>query len=447
MTSFGIIGGGMLGMTLALRLSQAGHDVTIFESAQRCGGLAAPWQLGPVTWDRHYHVTLYSDTALREILEQLQLADELNWVTTKTGFFVDGTLYSLSSVSDFVRFPPLSPIEKARLAATIVAASRITDWRSLERVTALEWLTAYSGRNTVEKLWLPLLRAKLGPYAHRASAAFIWAIIVRMYGARRTGAKRERFGYVSGGYDRILHRFEDVLRERGVRMRTPCRVTSVERRDGGMAVICGDGSEGRFDAAVVTLAAPLAARICRGLAPAERDLCNGVEYQGIVCASLLTDQPVSPYYITNITDDWVPFTAVIEMSALVDRRAFGGNSLIYLPKYAPADDPAFELTDAECEAEFLGALARMHPGFSPARVSAFRVSRVPYVMPVPTLNYSRRLPPMRTSIPGLTLANSAHIVNGTLNVNETVTLANRVARQLIAESAAFSRRAAAGVAV
>lgn len=443
MASFAIVGGGMLGMTLALRLRDAGHDVSIFESAERCGGLASPWELGSITWDRHYHVTLFSDTALRGLLTELGLSDDLNWVTTKTGFYVDGKMHSLSSVLDFARFPPLSLVEKARLANTILTASRITDWRPLERITALEWLTEHSGRNTVEKLWLPLLRAKLGAYAERASAAFIWAIIVRMYAARRTGAKRELFGYVSGGYDHILRSFEQLLAERGARIYNACRIDAVRMQGDQLTVVRGP-VEQRFDTVVVTLAAPLAAQLCPDLTPAERALCRGVEYQGIVCASVLTDATISPYYITNITDRWVPFTAVIEMTALVDKRAFGGRSLVYLPKYATAKDAIFGFDDEECRSLFISALERMHPHFSRKQVQAFRISRVPYVMPVPTLRYSDRLPPVRTSIPGLYLANSAHIVNGTLNVNETVTLANRVSATLI-EDAARAAQAPIGV--
>src|SRR5689334_3825302 len=164
MARIGIVGGGMLGMTMAWRFANAGHSVSIFEASPYCGGLAAPWQLGDAVWDRHYHVTLYSDTALRELLDELQLAQNMRWVTTKTGFYVDGKMCSLSDVRDFAFFPPLNPIEKARLAATILIASRIEDWLPLERLTAVEWLTRYSGANTVEKLWLPLLRAKLGTY-------------------------------------------------------------------------------------------------------------------------------------------------------------------------------------------------------------------------------------------------------------------------------------------
>ena len=62
---------------------------------------------------------------------------------------------------------------------------------------------------------------------------------------------------------------------------------------------------------------------------------------------------------------------------------------------------------------------------------AFRVSRERYVLPIPTVGYSRRLPPQDTGLPGVHIVNSAHIVNGTLNVNETVQLAESAAARLL----------------
>jgi len=55
---WGIIGGGMLGVTLAHRLTQQGKRVTLIEAASHLGGLASAWQVGDLVWDRHYHVTL-----------------------------------------------------------------------------------------------------------------------------------------------------------------------------------------------------------------------------------------------------------------------------------------------------------------------------------------------------------------------------------------------------
>ena len=64
---FGIVGGGMLGLMLAHRLRRRGHAVTVLEAAPHLGGLASAWQIGDVTWDRHYHVILMSDFKVREL--------------------------------------------------------------------------------------------------------------------------------------------------------------------------------------------------------------------------------------------------------------------------------------------------------------------------------------------------------------------------------------------
>ena len=419
----------MLGLTLAHRLAGRGDRVTVFEAAPVLGGLASAWTIGDVVWDRHYHVTLLSDTHLRRLLTELGLAEEMRWVETRTGCYTGGELYSISNALEFARFPALAPLDRIRLAATILYGSRVRDWQRLEDVPVEQWLTAWSGRRTFERFWLPLLRAKLGESYRESSAAFIWATIQRLYAARRTGLKKEMFGYVPGGYARILERFGEVLASRGVEVRLGTAVASVQRDGSTVFVRERGGTERAFDDVIVTTSTPLAARLIAGLADAERARLESTRYQGIVCASLLLSRPLSPYYLTYITDD-APFTAVVEMSALVDRRTFGGQSLVYLPRYCGEDDATARRSDAEIEDTFLGALERMYPGFSRADVACFRVSRVRDVFAIPTLGYSRRVPPMTTSIEGIHLVTSAQIVNGTLNVNETVRLAERAAAAL-----------------
>ncbi|OGG46088.1 MAG: FAD-dependent oxidoreductase [Candidatus Handelsmanbacteria bacterium RIFCSPLOWO2_12_FULL_64_10] len=423
-------------MTLAHRLAQGGRSVTLFESADRLGGLASAWRLGEVVWDRHYHVTLLSDTALRSLLAELGMGQEMAWVETRTGFYTDGKHYSMSNTLEFLRFPPLGLIDKLRLGGTLFYASRLKDWRRLEKIPVTDWLRRWSGRRTFEKIWLPLLRAKLGENYERASAAFIWAIIARLYAARRSGLKREMFGYVRGGYARVLDRFAGVLAEEGVGVRLGRVVRRVEPAQDGVCVEFENGRQETFDRVVLTLPAPVAARVCPGLSADERARWNGISYQGIICASLLLKRPLAGFYVTNITEGWVPFTAVIEMSALVDRGHFGGHTLVYLPKYVTPDDPAFGLSDEEIEAQFVGALLRMYPHLHRSDLLCFRVSRARHVLAISTLNYSERLPPMTTSLPGVHIVNSAHIVNGTLNVNETIQLAERAAARLLAQPVA-----------
>lgn len=419
-----IIGGGILGMTLAKRLQARGAQITILEGAARSGGLAAPAGIGRFTWDRFYHVILRADSHLLKLLHELGLDDRLRWGSTRTGFYVEGKLYSLSSSLDFALFPALSPIDKLRLAATVLHASRITNWRPLENILAVDWLRRWSGRKTVERIWLPLLRAKLGANAEQASAAFIWAIIARLYGARRSPMKRESFGYVDGGYATILARFETVLAAAGVESRYGARVTRVSGADDGARVELEGGEILRFDAAILTVPCGQLVRLCPQLSQGEQQRLRAVTYQGIVCAALLLKEPLAGYYVTNITDEWVPFTAVVEMTSLVDRRVFGGHTLVYLPRYLTQDDPQWHRDDAAIQEEFVAALQRMYPHFRPDHVVACQVSRVREMLAVSTIGYSSRLvPPVATSIPNVYLVNSAQIVNGTLNVNETVGLA------------------------
>ncbi|HSC87797.1 MAG TPA: NAD(P)/FAD-dependent oxidoreductase [Polyangiaceae bacterium] len=427
--TYAVIGGGMMGLTVALRLAEQGHAVTLYEASNRLGGLAAPWQLGPITWDRHYHVTLLSDSFTRGLFRDLALEDEMNWVTTRTGFASAGRVVSMSNALEYLRLPGLSPIDKGRLAATILYGSRVDDWSALERTPVEDWLVRLSGRSTFDKLWRPLLEAKLGDGWRESSAAFIWATIQRLYAARRTGLKKEMFGYVPGGYSRVVERFTEYLTRAGVKLRVGQPVSRIVTSPQGPRVETPSGSE-TFDRVVFTTTPRTVARLCPELSSQERATFESVAYQGVVCASLLMERPLAGYYLTYLTDAGLPFTAVVEMSAFVDPAEFGGKSLVYLPKYAPAGDAVFEQDDATLEREFTTALRRLFPEAVANDVLAFRVSRVKEVFPLPVLGYSSKLPPLTTSLPGVTAVSSAHIVNGTLNVNDTLRVAERAARSL-----------------
>jgi protoporphyrinogen oxidase len=478
-----IVGSGFLGMTLALRLAESGAKVTIFESADQIGGLASAWHIGEFEWDKHYHVTLASDSSTRRIVEELGLGDQFKWVETKTGFFTGGELYSMSDTMEFLKFPPLGLIGKLRLGATIFWASRQKDWKALEKISAEEWLTKLSGKRTFEKIWKPLLKAKLGDAYQQTSAAFIWATIQRMYAARNSGLKKEMFGYVRGGYARVLRRFSEVLVEKGVTIRLNTGVERVEETENGKIRVHlassrrrGDAKErvlhnGRanghqakyarvntavsvvpgfsgmflseprprdgvfpdknyarpgdeFDQVILTCPSSTAARLLPQLEDPEKAELENIRYQGIICASVLMKCSLSKFYVTNITDE-APFTGIIEMTSLVDKKDFGRNALVYLPKYVAPDDKLFDESDDHICRLFLDGLERMYPHFRRKDVLAFNVSRVRQVFPLPVLNYTDKLPSMRTSVENVFIVNSSHIVNGTLNVNETIQLAER----------------------
>ncbi len=430
-----VVGGGLLGARVALLLAARGDRVRLLEAAPTLGGLASAWRLGDgpdaPTWDRYYHVTLMSDAHTREMLRELGLEEDVVWAAAQAGVYADGRLVPCSTPLDYLRLPSLSPAAKVRLALTILAGAAIRDGRKMESQLAADWLRRWSGREATERFWLPLLRAKLGDNADIASAAFIWATIQRLFKARRQGVVADKFGYVPGGYARTLDALATRLTEAGVEVRTGCRVSRVRAVEAGGVDVLTDGGDLHTDRVVLTTAAPLVAQLVEGMAPDAHDRYAGVTYQGIVCASLLLRRPLSPYYLTYVTDA-APFTAVVEMTALVDRAQLGGHALVYLPRYVPSDDPWLDKDDDSVRAELLPALQRIHPQLRQDDVLAFPVARTRYVMAVPTLGCSERLPPVRTGVPGVSAITSAHLVNATLNVDETLALADRLLPEAIA---------------
>lgn len=433
--AWAIVGGGLLGMRLAQRLAEAGHRVTLYEASPQLGGMADVWQLGDICWDRHYHVTLLSDAATRGLVAELGLAGAERFTTTRTDFYWRSAFHPMSSALDFLRFPALSLIGKVRQAATILYASRVRDGRRLEAVPIRDWLVRLSGAGVYARIWLPLLRAKLGANAETASAAFIWAIIQRLYAARRSGMKRELFGHLAGGYAQLLSAYEARLRQLGVEI--------VLQRAVG-AVTAGPAVDGRaFHGVVVTAASPVALRLVRSLGAAESAAHAALTYQGIVCVSLLLRQPLRGAYLTYLVDGDLPFTAIVEMSALTGTAPFGGAHLVYLPAYVPAGDPLMTAPDDTIAARFLAALLQLYPHLRESDVLACRISRVPHVLSVPTLDYSARLPPVATGVPGVFILNGAHITSGTLNVNETLRLADAQLPAMLAHRWPGSTKAAA----
>lgn len=431
--TWAIIGGGILGMTLALRLSEKGHKVTVFESAEKVGGLTGSWKMDGVVWDKFYHVILMSDLNTRKILKEIGLEKELNWVETKTGFYSDGKLYSMSNLIEFFKFPPIGLIDKFRLGLTIFAASKIKNWHRLESIPVADWLKKWSGKRVFEKIWLPLLKAKLGDNYKNTSAAFIWATIQRMYAARKSGLKKEMFGYVTGGYEKVNERFANHLCEKGIKIRYQSKVNAVKKTAGKMEIITGD-STFIFDQVISTLSCNQSVNIAEGLTAAEIEKHNAVKYLGVICPSVLLRKSISPYYVTNITDNWPPFTGIIEMTALIDQKETKGFHLIYLPKYVNPDDELFTRNEKDIQDIFLGSLYKMYPQLSPEDLYFWGVSKARIVFALPTINYSKKLPEVTTSLENYYIINSAQIINGTLNVNETIQVAENKLKEILKEN-------------
>jgi protoporphyrinogen oxidase len=396
-TRAGVVGGGLLGLTLALKLAKRGFEVELFEAAPEVGGLATWHDYGRFIWDRFYHCILPTDRHLIGLIENLGLAEQLEWRQTGTGYYARGRCFSMSKSSDYVKFPLLSWLDKGRIGATIVYATLAADPMKLYSISAEDWLTRWCGRRGYEVFWRPLLRAKFGPFYDQVAAVFIWATLTRLFGARSGAASKEKLGYVRGGYHAILARIEAKLAEAGVVVHKGAPVTAIRETAGLTRPTCevsfgrnGNGGRRTFDQVFFTGPTGLARSV---VAPslmteverAERENPASRAYLGIACLVLALKRPLTPFYVLNVGDENLELTGVIEMTNLVDAaKETAGLSLVYVPKYMDSQDPRLEADDADIERALLDrGVRKIVPDLRTDEIVYCRVHRTKFVQPLP----------------------------------------------------------------
>lgn len=451
----GVVGGGMLGLTLSLRLLQRGHTVELFEAAPQLGGLACAQDYGAFVWDRFYHVILAQDLKLIGLLQELGLGRDLRFTRTGTGYYTHGRLFPMSSSLDFLRFPHLSPVDKARLGLLVTYATRVADPWPLYNVSAADWLTKICGRRAYQEFWQPLLRAKFGPFHDKVAAVFIWATLTRLFGARSSVAGSETMGYVrGGGYSRVWRRFEEVLRRRGARLHMGAPVQRIEQRStparAGEPVGATEparaaesqtpgcrvryrGSDGveaicDCDQVIFTGPTPLARRVVAPeLLPvvrqAEQDYPAAAHYLGVACLVLALPRPLTPYYVTNVGDASIQLTGVIEMTTMVDRvDETAGLHLVYLPRYLDSEDPRLLAPDAELIGPLVDeGVRRIFPHFDLSEARYVGLHRARHVQALPLTRAEPVRPrPLPLLQRPLQILNTSMLSCATLNNNEVV---------------------------
>ncbi|GIT43065.1 MAG: hypothetical protein Ct9H300mP11_10010 [Chloroflexota bacterium] len=85
----GVIGGGIAGLAVAYELTSQGHFVEVFEQANFLGGQASTFEVFGGRLERGYHHLFTSDTDIADLIKELNLEDQLAWLESSVGFYVD----------------------------------------------------------------------------------------------------------------------------------------------------------------------------------------------------------------------------------------------------------------------------------------------------------------------------------------------------------------------
>ncbi|WP_421693224.1 NAD(P)/FAD-dependent oxidoreductase [Aestuariivirga sp.] len=419
-----VIGAGAMGLAAAHRALALGHKVTVLEAAAEAGGMAAHFKLGDLSIERFYHFICKDDHPTFALLAELGLVQELRWRTTSMGYFVEGGLHPWGTPLALLRFPHLRLIEKLRYGLLMFISAKRRSWRSLEFITAAEWITRWCGRNVYNKLWRPLFDLKFHEYSGNISAAWIWTRIRRL-GRSRRSLLQEELGYIEGGTETLVDALVSAIEQKGGTIRlgeeafririAASRVTGVETPSRFLSA----------DAVISTVPTPYVSRMVPDLSPASRAAYDGIANIGVVCVVLRLKRSVTPHFWVNIADPDIPIPGIIEFSNL--RPASGGEAVVYVPYYMPVTNPLWARDDESFLSEAMACLSRIAPAITADDLIASHVGRLRYAQPVCPPGFAARLPAVETEIAGLQIADTCFYYPEDRGIAESIRLGRAMA--------------------
>src|SRR5579859_6271960 len=225
--SVGVLGGGALGLGAALRLAQAGHQVTLIEREPQLGGLAAGFSVGPNYLEKFYHHIFRTDTTIIGFIRELGLDARLIWGQPNTSTLSNGRIVSLGGIPDLLKLPLLAPVDRARFLAGIAVLKAIPDEKVFRGWTAARWMPRLMGRRTYDVMWEPVLRGKFGARADDIAMSWLWS---------RVHERSLRLGYLRGGFQLLYDAFGERLRALGATVLTGTAAAAIRTENGHVEV-------------------------------------------------------------------------------------------------------------------------------------------------------------------------------------------------------------------
>ncbi len=419
----GILGGGALGLTLALRLAQAGDEVVVIEREPLPGGLAAGFQIGGAWLEKFYHHLFRSDGAVQHLIGELGLGDRLVWPRPVTATLYGGKQRQLDSALSLLRYDPLPIVDRLRMGAVLAYLRQEKSHSRLEGKTASAWLRTWMGQRAYEVQWEPLFTSKFGSMSESIALPWFWA---------RVHQRSSELGYLRGGFQQLYNSLAERIQALGSVIMLEHSVTAIMgQSDGSVHVSLEGDQELHFDQVISTLPTRLTMRLTRDMPADFRQRYEWGTAYGAHCLILELDRQFGDVYWLNINDPGYPFLALVEHTNYMPPADYDGKHLMYLGNYVPMDHPLMRKPTDEILAEYLPALRRINPSFRDEWVTGVHSFAAPYAQPIVTTDFAEHIPPHETPIKNLYLANMFQVYPQDRGQSYSVAMAERLARRLV----------------
>lgn len=387
LTRVHVIGAGISGLSCALQLAKAGHEVVVHEAAGRAGGRCRSYfdlELGCLI-DNGSHMLLGANRATRAYLSQIGALDDLTEIAPAAFPFHDvetGKRWRLRPNAGPI---PIWPLFRSRR----VPGSRASDYVAVLRLArARDDQTIAdcvgTGEPLFEGFWQPMSRAVLNTDANEGSARLLWAMLSETFFKGESACRPLYFG--KGLSPTLVDPALAALERLGAGMRFKARLRSIAWAGQWATALNFAGETTDLNGDRVVLAVP--ADACAALLPG---VTTPTDFRAIVNVHFRLDKPIAlPWGI--------PFLGLIGTEA---QWIFARDDILSVT--ISAADRHVD-ADAEKIAELVWGEIRAAIGNTVSAMQRYRVIKEKRATIAQTPAQNRLRPPPRTDLENVFLA-------------------------------------------
>ncbi len=422
----GIVGAGATGLMAGYKLAQKGHEITVFEAKEKVGGLVSTVNVGGEPLEEYYHHIFTNDTEVVDAINELGLENSLKWISPKSGLFINSKLYPFATPIDLIKFSEIPFIERVLLGLLVVRSKFVKDWKSLENITAREWVEKYAGKNAYSKFWGPLLQSKFDIDADKICAVWLWNKFKLRGSTRSNKTSKEMFGYLEGSFGLIYKRLAEEIEKRGGLVLTNAIVTAIAQNTNGSIKVQAGIEKYDFDKVIFTPGPSNLIEMGVEFPEEYKEKVDSIKYKSNICLMLELKRSISPYYWVTVAEKNSPFVLMIEHTNLMPRDKYGSN-IIYLSRYLDQTNSLYSDSDDKIFSLFFKGLKKMFPSVKKSDVKGYRIFKSRFAQPVVFKKYSDSLLPFETPISNLYIANMSQIYPEDRGQNYSLRLGKTIA--------------------